>query len=58
MHYKLQKELTDSDDKVKRFMIIRLHNRRMRSLEKMYKEILKYISEHFHVFIAKGIPLM
>ncbi len=58
MHYKLQKELTDSDDKVKRFMIMRLHNRRMRSLEKMYKEILKYISEHFHVFIAKGIPLM
>jgi hypothetical protein len=39
-------------------MIMRLHHRRMHSLQKMYREILKYISEHFHVLIAKGIPLM
>lgn len=39
-------------------MIMRLHNRRMMSMQKIYKEVLKYISENFHVFVAKGIPLM
>jgi hypothetical protein len=24
----------------------------------MYREILRFINDHFHVFIAKGIPLM
>lgn len=50
--------MTDSDDKVRRFMIARLHHRRMYSLQKMYREILKYMSEHFHVFVSKGIQLM
>lgn len=37
---------------------MKLHARRMFSLQKMYKYFIKFLSEHLHVLVAKGIPLL
>ena len=38
-------------------MVIKGHDQRFYGLQKMYKYILKFLTEHLHVFVAKGIPL-
>ena len=38
-------------------MVLRRHRRRLHALQKMYKYVLKFLTEHLHVFVAQGIPL-
>ena len=42
----------------KRFMILKLHERRLHCLQKMYRYILKFLADHFDMYVAMGVPLM
>lgn len=42
----------------KRYMVLRMHERRFYSLQKMYRYILSFLSNHFDVYVAVGTPLM